>query len=113
MDNIVFFTEEAWSYLHGYIEIQNNSIWSAENPHALYEKLLNLSKIGVWSVVSRKRTVDHCSLNKKKNYGKLSRYFDSLQRFSERQKTGLLAGFRKMGRPPILRKQQQLSCRIS
>ncbi|KAJ8886234.1 hypothetical protein PR048_012443 [Dryococelus australis] len=49
----VFFTDEAWFHLSGYVNNQNSRIWSFANPHVLHEKLLHCQKIGVWCAVSR------------------------------------------------------------
>ncbi|PNF34202.1 hypothetical protein B7P43_G17545, partial [Cryptotermes secundus] len=53
----VFFTDEAWFHLSGYVNSQNNRIWSSENPNVLHEKPLHCQKIGVWCAVSRRRIV--------------------------------------------------------
>jgi hypothetical protein len=56
LDN-VFFSNEAWFHLNGYIKSQNSGLWSAENPHAVIESPLHLVKIGVWCVISRKQII--------------------------------------------------------
>lgn len=53
----VFFTDEAWFHLDGYVNSQNSRIWSAENPHAYHEKQLHPQKIGVWCAISRKKII--------------------------------------------------------
>jgi hypothetical protein len=54
---IFFSTDEALSHLSGYINSQNSSVWSAENPHSLHENPLHSSKIGIWCALSRKQSV--------------------------------------------------------
>lgn len=53
----VFFTDEAWFHLSGYVNSQNTRIWSTENPHVFHETPLHCLKIGVWCAVSRRRIV--------------------------------------------------------
>lgn len=53
----VFFSDEAWFHLSGYVNSQNTRIWSTENPHVLHENPLHCLKIGVWCAVSRRRIV--------------------------------------------------------
>jgi hypothetical protein len=50
---VCFFTGNMWFHLNGYINIQNSRILNAENPHALHENPVHLSKIGVWCAVSQ------------------------------------------------------------
>jgi hypothetical protein len=52
MDNL-YFSDEAWFHLDGYVNSQNSRIWSTDNPHAIYEKPLYAQKIGVWCAISR------------------------------------------------------------
>lgn len=54
---IIFFSDEAWFHLSGYINSQNYRIWSAENPHAFQETSLHPLKVGVWCAVSPQRVV--------------------------------------------------------
>jgi hypothetical protein len=54
LDN-VFFSDEAWFHLNGYI---NSRLWSTENPHAVMESPLHPVKIGVWCAISRKQIVE-------------------------------------------------------
>jgi hypothetical protein len=61
LDNL-FFTDEASFHFSGYICSQKSRIWGAEDPPALHENPLRLSKIGVWRAVSRKHTMGHCVL---------------------------------------------------
>lgn len=53
----VYFSDEAWFHLDGYVNSQNCRIWSAENPHAFQERPLHARKIGVWCAISRRRIV--------------------------------------------------------
>ena len=50
----MFFKDETLFHLSAYIGGQHGTIWSAENPHAVYETCLYLSEICVWCTVSRK-----------------------------------------------------------
>jgi hypothetical protein len=54
---LTFFSNEAWFYLQGYINMQNNRYWSSQNPHVIHEILLHLVKFGVWCAVSARRIV--------------------------------------------------------
>lgn len=54
----LFFKDEARFRLNGYISNQNHRIRSAENPHALHENPLNLTKVGFRCRVSRKKLSD-------------------------------------------------------
>jgi len=42
----LFFMDEVWFHLRGYINSQKSRIWSAENSHILHENPLPSSKIG-------------------------------------------------------------------
>ncbi|XP_076545898.1 uncharacterized protein LOC143305599 [Osmia lignaria lignaria] len=56
MDTL-FFSDEAWFHLNGYINSQNSRTWSTTNPHEFFEQPLHSSKVGVWCAISRKRIV--------------------------------------------------------
>ena len=56
LDNFCF-TDETWLCLTGYSDIQNNRIWSAENPHTLHANPLQRPKIWCWCAMPRKRIV--------------------------------------------------------
>lgn len=56
LDNL-FFSDEAWFHLSGYVNSQNSRYWSARNPHQVFQQPLHSEKIGVWCAVSRKRIV--------------------------------------------------------
>lgn len=55
--DVTFFSDEAWFHLSGYVNSQNNRIWSSFNPNAFHEAPLHDAKIGVWCAVSRKRLI--------------------------------------------------------
>jgi hypothetical protein len=44
----VFFTDEAWFHLSGYVNSQNYQTWRIENPYNYTETPLHRQKIGVW-----------------------------------------------------------------
>ena len=52
-----FFSDEAWFHLSGYVNKQNDRIWSNDNPHLTHEVLLHDQKLGVWVAMSRKRII--------------------------------------------------------
>ncbi|RWS18956.1 uncharacterized protein B4U80_08771, partial [Leptotrombidium deliense] len=49
----IFFTDEAWFHLSGYINSQNCRYWSAEKPTEYVESSLHPKKIGVWTYLFR------------------------------------------------------------
>jgi hypothetical protein len=51
----VFFPNEAWFHLSGYVNSQYLRFWSSENPHLFHEVPLHSQKIGCWCAISRKR----------------------------------------------------------
>ena len=53
----VFFSDEAWFQLRGYVNSQNSRMWCSENPHIFHEKPLHPQKLGVWCAVSHWRVV--------------------------------------------------------
>ncbi len=53
----VFFSDEAWVHLDGYVNAQNYRLWASENPEAFVEKGLHPQKLGIWCAISRKRVV--------------------------------------------------------
>ena len=55
--NLLFFSDEAWFHLTGYINSQNNRYWSTDNPHQLHEVPLHDQKVGVWCAISRTRLI--------------------------------------------------------
>ena len=52
-----FFSDEVWFHLTGYVNKQNNRIWSSDNPHMTHEMPLHDQKLGVWVAMSRKRII--------------------------------------------------------
>ena len=56
LDN-VYFSDEAWFQLDGYVNNQNFRMWCSENPHCYKEAPLHSQKIGVWCAVSRKKII--------------------------------------------------------
>lgn len=57
MLNCTYFSDEAWFHLSGYVNSQNNRMWSTENPHAYTESPLHPIKIGVWVAISPLRII--------------------------------------------------------
>lgn len=53
----LFFTDEAWFHLGGYVNGQNYRTWGTDNPHIFIESPLHPQKIGVWCAVSRRRII--------------------------------------------------------
>lgn len=55
--HLIFFSDEAWFHLHGYVSSQNNRYWSTEKPDFVHEVPLHDQKIGVWCAVSAYRII--------------------------------------------------------
>ncbi len=53
----MYFSDEAWIHLDGYVNSHNYRIWSEDNPHAFIETDLHPRKIEVWCGISRKRVI--------------------------------------------------------
>jgi hypothetical protein len=53
----MFYSNEAWNTLSGYINSQINRYWSTGNPHAVHEVPSLDLKVGVWSAISAWRTI--------------------------------------------------------
>jgi hypothetical protein len=53
--DFVWFTDEAWFHLSGYVNSQNTRVWAAENLHVYHEAPLHPLKVGVWCAISRWR----------------------------------------------------------
>jgi hypothetical protein len=49
---LMFYSDEEWFSLSGYINSQNNRYWSTESHHAVHEVPLHDLKVGVWYAVS-------------------------------------------------------------
>lgn len=54
---MMFFTDEAWFHLSGYVNAQNYRIWSTKNPHVFEETSLHPLKVGVWCAISQRRVI--------------------------------------------------------
>ncbi len=61
--NQMFFTDEAWFHLDGFINAQNYRICSSEKPQEYRETGLHPKKLCVWCAVSRRRIVGPIFLN--------------------------------------------------
>jgi len=83
----VFFTDEAWFHLSGYVNSQNYRTWRTENPHNYTESTLHPQKIGVWCAISRRRIIGplcfETSLNAEA-YQELIQQFIALLQVDER-----------------------------
>ena len=55
MLDILFFSEEAWFQLDGYVNSQNYRFGSSDNSHQFIETPLHSAKIGVWCAMSKKK----------------------------------------------------------
>jgi hypothetical protein len=51
----VFYSNEAWLHLSGYVNSQKSRIWSAENLSTVYERPLHSFKARVWYTLSPKK----------------------------------------------------------
>ena len=91
-------------HLSGYISSQNSRVWSAENTHALHENPRHSSDIGVGARCLENKLWEHCSL-KRELPRKVIRIFWRNLLFCWKRMKGV-AGFSKMGRLSILRKQR-------
>jgi hypothetical protein len=50
--DFVWFTDEAWFHLSGYVNSRNTQVWAAENPHVYHKEPLHPLKVGVWCAIS-------------------------------------------------------------
>jgi hypothetical protein len=57
LDQVFFFTDEAWFHLSGYVNSQNCRTWRTEIPYNFTETPLHPQKIGVWCAISRRRII--------------------------------------------------------
>lgn len=55
--NHVYFSDEAWFHLSGYVNAQNYRIWNAEKPNIVRETPLHPEKVGVWCAISRAQII--------------------------------------------------------
>ena len=53
----MFFSDEAWFQLDGYVNSQNYRFWSSSNPHEYIEAPLHSAKTGFWCAMSRKKII--------------------------------------------------------
>jgi hypothetical protein len=56
-DILVFYSDEAWFHLSGYVNSHNSRIRSAENPHTFHERPLHSLKVSVRCAVFRRRII--------------------------------------------------------
>lgn len=54
---VIFFSDEAWFHLSGYVNSQNYRIWSSTNPHVYEQTSLHPQKVGVWCAISPQRVI--------------------------------------------------------
>jgi hypothetical protein len=47
LEPVIFFTDEAWFCLNGFVNVHNNQCWSSENHDVLNEASLHNPKLGV------------------------------------------------------------------
>ena len=43
--HLIFFTDEAWFHLHGYVCTQNNRYWSSEKPNIVHKYTFMTKKL--------------------------------------------------------------------
>ncbi len=60
----IFFSDETWFHLSGYVNSQNYCIWSTNNPHVFEETSLYPIKVGVWGAISQRRVIGPIFFNK-------------------------------------------------
>jgi hypothetical protein len=65
---LTFFSVEVWFRLQRYINTQNNSYWSSQNPHLTHKVLLHPVKVGVWCAVGARRIVVPVFFNETINF---------------------------------------------
>ncbi len=54
---VIFFMDEAWFHLYGYVNCQNYRIWSENNPHVLQQTSLHFQKVRVLCEISKYRVI--------------------------------------------------------
>jgi hypothetical protein len=54
---LIFFSDEAWSHLQGYVNMQNNHDWRSQNPHVTHKVLFHPVKVVVWCAVNARIVV--------------------------------------------------------
>ncbi len=50
--NDIWFSDECYFWMNGYVKKQNMRSWSDENPYAIEEAPLHLEKVTVWAALS-------------------------------------------------------------
>ncbi|RWS10786.1 uncharacterized protein B4U80_09266, partial [Leptotrombidium deliense] len=74
----IFFTDEAWFHLSGYVNSQNCRFWSADKPRKVVESPLHPQKVGVWCAISHRRIIGPIFFEKTVN---TEVYLDILRQF--------------------------------
>jgi hypothetical protein len=97
---LLFFSDEAWLHLSGYVNTQNNRFWSSENPHQLHEHPLHDIKVGAWCAVTSKRIIGPVFYNETINS---QRYVNLIlrpffQELTDKEKTAMLQLILLIGR---------------
>jgi hypothetical protein len=49
---LIFFSDEAWCHLQGYINMQNNCYCGSQNPHLTHDIPFHPVNVGVWYAIS-------------------------------------------------------------
>ena len=75
--DLVFFSDEAYFHLSGYVNSQNFRTWAPENPHQFVESPLFPQKIGVWCAVSRRRIIGPFFFHRIIKFRSVPRHFDA------------------------------------
>lgn len=87
MLDTMFFTDEAWLHLSGYINSQNFRIWSTENPHQYIESPLHPLKIGIWIAISRTRIIGpiffHETIDSERYCGIIDQFYAQLNDYEK------------------------------
>ncbi|WP_370716200.1 hypothetical protein [Sphingomonas sp. IW22] len=56
LDNL-YFSDEAWFHLSGYVNAQNSRHWARNNPYEFVQHPLHSTKIGVWCAISKLKLI--------------------------------------------------------
>lgn len=54
---LIFFSDESWFHLSGYVNSQNNRYWNSQKPNLIHEQPLHDQKIGLWCAISGERII--------------------------------------------------------
>jgi hypothetical protein len=73
-----FLSDEAWFHMSGYVNSQNNRLWSAKIPYAVHKTSLHSLKIGVRCAVFRRWILEQLFFEETIN---LDRYQNLLTQF--------------------------------